>query len=212
MSNTKPFLMLVVAALVIGGALGGSFLGGVAVGEAKTPDATVQLSSGQVLPTPQSQEGADQLSINDLATLRERIQSGDVSQEEIEQIRSQFQGLAGQDGGGFAQGGGGAGGFGGGGTLGDGGLLQGVVEAIDGNMVSVDTPQGVLQAAIDENTLIQLFSSGTAADLGEGITVTVVGARNEDGVVVARTITIGGEGLAQGPFGGRGDFRQGGQP
>jgi hypothetical protein len=207
MSNTKPFLILVVVALVIGGSLGGSFLGGVAVGEGRAPDATAPLSTGQ---PPQSQAGGAQPSVDDLVALRERFQSGDISQEEIEQMRSRFQGLAGGMGGGFA-GRTGTGGPGGGGALANGGLLQGVVEAIDGDMVSVDTPEGVLQAAIDENTVIQLFSSGTAADLGEGTTVTVVGARNEEGVVVARTIMIGGEGLAQDPFGGRGGGFGGGR-
>lgn len=82
-------------------------------------------------------------------------------------------------------------------------------------MISVDTPQGVLQAAVNEDTDIQIFSSGTAADLGEGTAVTIIGARGEDGTVVAQTIIIG-EGLAQGLLGGRaggGSFGgRGGQP
>lgn len=125
MSNTKPFLILVVIALVIGGSLGGSFLGGVVVGEGRAPDANAPLSTGQALPTPQPQAGGALPSEDDLAALRERFQSGDLSQEDIEQIRSQFQGLAGQGGGGLAPGGGGTGGFG-------GGPLRGVIETIGG--------------------------------------------------------------------------------
>jgi hypothetical protein len=102
-----------------------------------------------------------------------------VSDEELAELRQQFQGS-----GGF---GAGAGPFGGGG--GRGGLI-GTVEEISDGILTIDTPQGPLRATISADTTIQVFAEGTAEDIETGTQVTVVGVRGEDGTVVASSITV----------------------
>ena len=134
---------------------------------------------------------------------RQQFQSGDLSQEDLDELRQQFQdqfGQGGFGGGGFAGGGfGGRGGGFGGGT--DGGIgLMGTLETIEGNTVTVNTSQGPLQATITPDTTIQVFTEGTLADLQTGMRVTVVGGREEDGTVRASSFFITPEGA--GFFGG----------
>lgn len=177
--NSKAFSILLVATLVLGVALGGAFAGGFAMGKSRGPD--------------QSQGSA---------TLRPP---------------SGFQAPGGQreGGGGFAGRGGRptdgspAGGFAGGerpnggdttasagDSLGSGtgqGLFGSVVSFQDG-LITLDSRQGPVQAAISEDTAIQKTVTGTAEDLVVGAEVRILGRRVEDGPVQARSITLTGEG------------------
>ena len=208
--NSKAFVLLLVTVLVLGAGLGGAFAGGLALGKSQDDEgipSTVVPSASSVAPGDQEAAGQpDQIDQPDLSDLRQRFQSGEITQEELAELREQFQGQAGGFGGG--QGFGGAGGqrFGGAGGqgFGGGGGLVGTVESLDGNMLTVNTPQGPLLAALGEETLIQMFAEGSLSDLSVGTRVTVTGQRGEDGSVEAVSILIIPEGAGGFPAGGFG--------
>ena len=193
----RSFTLLISVVVALGISIGGAFVGGIALGKSQeaeaaqaTPD--VPVPSGGL----QQSDGADVASLD---RLRQRIQSGDATPEELAQLRQQFQG----------QGKFGGGGFGGGrlgGGLGSG--LTGTIDALDGNVITVNTPQGPLQATVTDETTIQLFSQGSLADLIEGLRVTVIGQRR-DGAVEASAILLlpeEGEGFFGGGFQGGNRF------
>ena len=154
-------------------------------------------------------------------------QFGELSQEELAELRQQFQGQFGQGTGDrgefgqrpggqgeFGQRSGGPGGFGQGqfgqgqfGQRAAGGVLTGTIEQIEGNIITINTSRGPLQATIGDDTAIQIFTVGTLTGLETGLGVTVTGQRGEDGTVIARTIVIAPEGI-EGLFEGQG-FRGG---
>ena len=177
--NAKSFTLLLAAFLALGGGLGGAFVGGIALGK-NQEGASAQTN----VPAQQSAVQSDAPSPDQL---RQQIQSGELSQEEAAQLRQQFQN---QDGLGAARQG-----F----AAGDG--LTGTIEKIEGNMVTVNTPQGSLQATIESDTIIQRTIEVTLEDLVEGMRLTVIGERGEDGTVEARTILVIPEG-EDGLFGG----------
>ena len=87
-----------------------------------------------------------------------------------------------------------------------GGGLTGTIEEVQGNTVTVNTPQGPLQASIGTDTVIQLFANGTLADLLVGMRVTVIGQPGADGTVQATSIVLIPEG-STGFLGGDSFFR-----
>ena len=189
----KGFTMMLVGMVVLGVALGGAFLGGMAVGggdeaEAAAPTASLQAPrlGGQ---------GAATAGGSSLQQLRSRIQSGDLSPEDLAQLRQQFGGAGGTEG----QTGGGAGGFA------AGGRLRGTIESIDDNVLTLNTTQGTLHVTISPDTTIQVTTEAAVTDLSNGMTLTVMGERAEDGTFAAATIfglPEGDQGF--GRFGGRG--------
>jgi hypothetical protein len=164
--NTKSFVSLIVAVLVLGGSLGGAFVGGIALGKSQAEAATPSIAPLSAT------DQQDQTTQEQLDDLRQRIQSGEFNPD---QFRQQFQGQFGR--------GGGGGGFGGGG-------LTGPIEEILGDTVTVNTSQGPLLASIGPDTTIQLFTEGTLADLLVGMNVTVIGQPGEDGTVQATSIVL----------------------
>ena len=187
--STKGFIMLVVGVLAFGAGLGGSFLAGTIVGSGTEEGAAVEAS-----PLSSASET--------FAQIREQLQSGQASQEDLAALRQQFQGQAGA--GGFTRGRAG-GGFGG--PSGTGGTLFGVVSSIEGNVVTLDTPQGQLQVTVGSDTTITQTVEAAIADLSEGMQLTVGGERAEDGDVDATFIRV--VPVGNGGFGGfvRGGFR-----
>lgn len=176
--KTKGLVILLVAIIALGGGLGGAFACGMALGKSQGEEA-----ARRALPT-QSTQSAQ--------ALRQQLQrQGQLSQQQFDQFRQQFQGQQGdmQN----MQGFGGRGG------------LAGTIEKIEGNTVTVNTPQGPLQATIGADTTVQMFAEGTWDDLKTGLSVTVMGQREEDGTVTARSIVITPEGT-DGLFGGGGAF------
>ncbi|MCH7996687.1 MAG: hypothetical protein IIB11_02800 [Chloroflexi bacterium] len=154
--------------------------------------------------------GGDQFNPEDLALLREQLQSGEIDPETLEQLRQQFQDRSGQGFGGR--------GFGGRGFTGQGfrdqSGLTGTIEGVEGNTVTVNTSQGPLQVTVGDDTIIQRFAEATSTDLQDGIQITVFGQSGEDGTVEATFILITPEG-AGGFFGGGlfgGDGLQDGLP
>ena len=189
--NTKGFTLLLVGVLVLGASLGGVFAGGVALGKSQGKEAAASAPPAQSSSGPSGQT-ADQFDLEQLSQLREQLQSGELDPEALEQLRQQFQG--------------GGGSLGGRSFGGRGGGLSGAIEAIMGNAVTVATSQGPLSVTVGTETTIQRFASGTLADLGAGMQVTVIGQRGEDGTVLAQSIVIIPEG-SSGLFGGGGFSR-----
>ncbi|MCH8089250.1 MAG: hypothetical protein IH955_04490 [Chloroflexi bacterium] len=144
----------------------------------------------------------DQFTPEDLAQLREQLQSGEIDPETLEQLRQQFQDRSGQ---GFGGRGFGGRGFGDQGFTGQGfrdqNALTGAIEGIEGNTVTVNTSQGPLQVTVGDDTIIQRFAEAASTDLQEGKQITVFGQSGEDGTVEATFILITPEG-AGGFFGG----------
>lgn len=209
--STKGFILMVVSALILGGVLGGSFFGGVALGKNQADEDVPSVAVLEAAdPRPQEGAGAqspDQPNLQSLAELRQRVQSGDGSQEELAELRQQLQAQFGQ-GGGQGGGGQGPGAFGGGGLgFGGRGGLVGTIESIDGQTVTVNTPQGLLEATIGADTTIQKTTVIDVDDLEVGMSLTIGGQRSDDGTVEATTIFVlpeGDGGLFGGGFGGGG--------
>jgi len=220
---TKPFILILAITIILGGSIGGAFVGGIAVGKNQGEDTVTPVSAATG--DQDSQINQAGLGLPDRDQLRQRIQSGDLSQQDIEQFRQSFasgnlsqeelarlreaftSGGTGQPDLGQAprQGQGGA--FGGAGGRGFAGRT-GAIEQVEGNTLTVSTEEGTLQAIIGADTTIQLFTEATLAELTEGMRVTVVGQPGEDGTVQALSIIVvpeGQEGLFGGGFTPRGD-------
>lgn len=201
--STKSFTGLLIAVVALGGGLGASFAGGIAVGKNQVEASTIPPTAQLVAPTnsePTADDSVDAVA-DQLQDLRERISRGEQpSAEELQLLREQFQG---QTRGGFgAQGGG----FGGG-----GGALTGTIEGLEGNVITVNTDQGPLRAVIDDETVIQRLAVIGSDDLLDGLQVTVVGTRNDAGEVEATSIFVVPEGGLAGLFGGGGGGFGGGR-
>ncbi len=149
---------------------------------------------------------APPLTPEELRELRARLQSGELSEEEaqevLERLRSQFGG---------GQGGPGRGGFGPGGLVGS--QAVGVIESIDGNTLIVTTELAAVTATLGEDTFTNITYVVGPSALTDGTQVIVVSER-VDGVNLARTITIlpedqGGFGRGAGGFGGLGGGQAG---
>jgi hypothetical protein len=162
---------------------------------ADTSDAVVApeaptASAVEVVPSSLAEPATDGPTLEQLAALRERLQSGEVTEEELAELREQFQGRGGFRGGGFG-----------------GGLapIVGAIESIDGNFVSVGTPDGVLTAFVSGDATVSISSETGVEGLEVGQQVSVIGERDDTGSFLASSITVVAEG---GAFGGG---RTGGQ-
>ena len=129
------------------------------------------------------------------------------------------QGGLGRGRGGFGGGGGQAGqaaqgGFGGG-QAGQGGggarPLFGAIESIADSNFTLETQQGPLPIAMNDETVIIQTNEGALADLEAGMQVRVAGPANDEGTIEARTVVVTLEGLEDipglgggGRIGGRG--------
>ena len=100
--STKPFFVMVIAVLVLGASLGGAFVGGIALGNSQDdPELPGAARPQSLTDSLQAQSAGDvgALGQNELAQIRQRIQSGEATPEELAQLRQRFQdgadGLAG---------------------------------------------------------------------------------------------------------------------
>ena len=193
----KGFVILLAGMLVLGVALGGAFVAGTIVGGGD--EETAATAPSIPAPTSAGQTGGDAGSFQQ--QIGERIQSGELTAQDIAQLRQQVGAAAG--GGAGAAGGAGAGGGAGGGGLLAGTALQGTIEAIEGNVISLNTVQGSIQVTVASEATIQVTRTGGIADLSDGMTVAVTGERSEDGAFTAETVV----GLPEGGFRGFGAGR-----
>ena len=105
------------------------------------------------------------------------------------------------------QGGFGRGGQGGQAGAADGGAraLFGTIESIAESGFTLETQQGPLPIAMNDETVIIQTVQGAVADLEAGMQVRVTGAADEDGTITARNVIVTPEGLEGIPgFGGGG--------
>ena len=213
---TRPFLFFLVIALILGGSIGGAFAGGVALGKTQGEESVASGSAATVGSGSQLSQGGsslpqrDQLrqgiqsgdiSQQDLETLRQRFASGELSQRERDRLRERFRsgGLGQPDQGqGLRQFQGSAlGATGGRGFTG----RTGSIEHVEGNTLTISTEEGTVQASIGANTTIRRFTEATLADLAEGLRITLIGQPGEDGTVQAVSIIVVPDGQ-DGIFGG----------
>ena len=188
--------------MVVGGILGGLFIGGYELGKRNAPAQDLPMADLAMLPSPGGGVGLTAGGVPDeaaLSEIRQALGSG--------QLPDNFGGR----GGGLL---GLAGAFGGGAA---GGGVFGTIEAVEGDVVRVSTPQGVLEVKIGGETDIQGIAELALEDLEEGRSVTVTGQRDEGGAMTATSVFVLPEGAgAFGGFGGGGitgrgfDFGQSG--
>ena len=112
------------------------------------------------------------------------------------------QGGFGRRGAGGGQGGAGQGGQGGGGVR----PLFGTIESIADSGFTLETQQGPLPIAMNDDSVIIQTVQGTVADLEVGMQVGVFGTADEEGTIEARTVAVTPEGLEDIPGLGGGGF------
>ena len=200
MSN-NTFAAVLVGVLVVGAAVGAAFFVGLTIGKGQETDAQVVTlaapqspqGDGNVITTQVQVESAEGTPPGGTESVVSRSQiqvegGAGASEEVVAQIRRQIQ----EQLGGGAGGGGLGGGFGG---------LFGTIESVEGNTITLDTPQGTLVAAVGDDTTIQMTTEVPLAELAAGMTVTMGGERAEDGTFQASNVFVVPEGGAAGPFG-----------
>ena len=175
MSN-RTFLFLAILAIALGGALGGLLI----VALDNTSDEPLPIAS---IPSPGGT--GDVPGLERLSELAQRVEGGDASSEDVEQLGelvSQFPGASA------------AGAPLVGGT--DASMI-GTVQALEGNSLALNTPVGPLQATLGDDTTISSIaeSEGTLADLTSGLRVTLTGERNTEGLLEATSVRVIPEGL-----------------
>jgi hypothetical protein len=113
-------------------------------------------------------------------------------QQQAANARAAFANRGGGGGGGGAGGGGGGGGFFGGGNGGNGGGrgAVGQIKSIDGNTITLSTPQSVVKVTLTGTTQIEKFVAGSSSDLQVGTRIVVRGAADSSGNVTADNIQI----------------------
>lgn len=229
---TKSFLVLAGIFILVGGSIGGAFVGGIVVGEnrwERDAPTTAQFTQpiGQAGQAAVFQRAADQVPLDedgnpDFAALRQMAQSqgrglptppGQAptasTDADLEETVSTDNIEESDD----AESTDGADpqpafpGFGRGqGLFGGGGVTFGAIDSIADGIVVINTAQGPVEAAIGSDTVIQVFSDGELSDLTEGMSVTVMGQQNaETGKLDAATIIAAPEGA--GAFPGLGGFQ-----
>jgi hypothetical protein len=208
----KHFVMTVVTLLALGAMSGSLAAALTSNGEDDTSIDSVVIPGGAVAQGPgaaQPEDAASEgLALPDREELLSRIQSGDISQEELARLREQFQGQ--RDGPAAPV----------------GGPQVGTIVSIDGNTIALQTGQGEVQATLSDQAVIREFTAGSLEDLVVGQPISIIGQRGETGVTARIIIAVpeGAEvdpsllldGLGQGggrrgPGGAQGDGQAPGQ-
>ena len=185
--STKAFILLLLGVLALGGGLGGSFVVGLVVGKGQQTETAVVSSLPAPSSTATEPSTASSAGGIDPEDLRQRAQSGELSQDELTTLREQFQSRFG--------GAGGPGRFtGSGGFGGRGPALIGTVTAVEGNILTLNTAQGDLQVTVSEDVTIRQTVDIPIQNLTDGTRITVIGQRGDDGTIAAGTIQIIPEG------------------
>ena len=236
---TKSFVVVAAIFILVGGSIGGAFTGGVILGrnqaESEAPAAAnfvpPQDFAGQ---RAANQQFADQIPLDDdgnpdFAALRQMAQAqgrglptppgqtptasaaadSDDSDSEAPASTDNYDDAEATESAdrqpGFAGFGRGLGLFGGGATF-------GTIDSIGEVVVVIKTPQGLVEATISSETVIQVFSTGELGDLTEGMSVTVMGQEDAaTGKLEAASIIASPEGAGGFPgFGGFQNRPQGG--
>ena len=183
--STRAFIVLIVAAMLFGGALAGAFIGGTFVGEGR---AETQPEDGELLMTGRS------IDTGELEALRRELGTGaKLDDQSVQQMRAQMRSMAsGKEGAASLMLGG----------------VAGSITAVDGSKLTVDTPDGPVTVTLGDDTTLHQVAEIGPDDLEAGSFVTVMGPRGDSGDVEAQTITVIPEGVdfqLPGLGGGMGD-------
>ena len=146
-----------VTVIVIGGSISGAFSGGLALGRSQSDDTLSESAVLRQFGAGQTFSGGGLPGGQSRAPLTEIPQSAPLSVEDLSELRAAL-----GNGGGAI---GGRGGF--------GGLLTGTIGTVDGNVFTVTTDAGETQVNLGDDSTVQLYESGTAADLSPGDRVLV---------------------------------------
>lgn len=76
-----------------------------------------------------------------------------------------------------------------GGLPGRGGTL-GTVDKVEGNILTLNTTEGIVRVLIVDDTTIQKMGEGSLSDISPGQSITVSGERQEDGSIEATGIFV----------------------
>ena len=189
----KSFLMLLVTVAILGAALGGAFVSGVVYGRS-------QAANANMLP-PEFDDGFAGGGPSVGVPAGAGAGPGGVGFVAPPGVEDGFPGAGPGNGGALGLGGGRGG-------------LTGVVAEVDGNNLSLTTPQGNTLVTLTADTAISRISPADRAELTAGVTVRLTGRPNVDsGIFQARSLVIIPEGTAN-PFeggGGSGSSRRGGR-
>lgn len=217
---TKSFVVLAAIFVLVGGSIGGAFVGGMIVGENRA-ESEAPVASNLVPPQnfggqadamrqAMAQMPMDEDGNPDFTALRELAQSqggglptppgrtptasADTDMEETVSITNT--GETDDDGGDDST----LPGFGRGLGLIGGGATFGTIDSIGDGIVVINTPQGAVEATIGSETVIQVFTTGEIADLKEGMSVTVMGQYDaESGKLDAATVIAAPDGAGAFP-------------
>ena len=194
--NARPFIFAVAAVVVLGIIIGGAFIGGVAVGRTQA-EPEPQISFPQA-PSAQGGmaaggAGGGQIDQAQIQQLRQRAQSGEITPEEMQQIRAQMQ----------------AGGGTGAGAPGEapveaGGRTMGTVKSVEDGLLTVETFQGTVQVNVGADTTIQGLTEVQLSDVEVDSMAVVVGESTESGEFDASSVIV----LPEGVLPGAGGFRR----
>ena len=193
--NARPFVFAVAAVVIMGIIIGGAFIAGVALGRTQA-EPEPQMSFIQA---PSAQGGlaaggaGGEMSQAQIQELRQRAQSGEITPEEIQQIRAQT-----------AQTGGGVGGEVLTAAQADaGGRTMGTVKSVEDGIMTVETFQGTIQVNVDADTTIQGLTEVSLSDVEVDSMAVVVGESTESGELDASSVIVLPEGIL-----GAGGFRR----
>ena len=161
----NAFVIWLAVVIVLGGVLGGAFAGGIAIGK----------SQGREQATQELQSQRSQLAagLGQRGTQQGTPQPGQGTpqpQQDTPQPGSSLPGGLG-------------------GLAGRGGT-GGTVEKVEGNVVTLNTPQGAVRVVVGDSTSIQKMGSGSLGDISAGESITVSGERKADGSIQATNIFI----------------------
>ena len=168
----NAFVIWLGVVVALGGVLGGAFVGGMAIGKSQGKQEANQQMQGQLS---QFAAGSRQR-----ATQQGTPQAQEGTPQAQEGTPKPLEGTP-QPGLSFP------GGLGG--LAGRGGTV-GTVEKVEGNVVTLNTPQGAVRVIVDDSTSIQKMGEGSLGDISAGESITVSGERAEDGSMKATGIFI----------------------
>ncbi len=169
------FFMTLLTVLALG-AMSGSLAAALTSDRESDTSVTVATIPGgaasQGIVAAQPDAAASDVAVPDRQKILSRIQSGDISQEELAQLREQFQNQGGQQ------------------AAPVGGPRVGSIVSIEGNALSLQTGQGELQATLSDETVVRRFNAGSVEDLTIGQPVSIIGQRGETGVTARIIIAV----------------------
>jgi hypothetical protein len=149
----KRFIILLVAAVVLGGSIGSAFIGGITIGKSQgREEVTLELQN-------RTSQFASRFG-------QDGTQSGADDQQS---------GLTPPAGIGIP--------FGRGSTM-------GMVEKIEGGIITVTTPTGTVNVITSSGTTVQKMGNGSLIDIKTGDTISVSGESKDDGTIQATSIFI----------------------